>query len=77
MELESRKLELIDYLSRLQDEELLGKIEDLIKESRKPAKLKPFTKKEYLRMIEKSEEDVRKGRVYTQEEVVKYFKAKK
>lgn len=77
MYLENRKLDIIEYLSRLQDEKILDKIESVIKRSRAAKKLKPLSKKEYLKMIEDSEEDIRKGRIYAQEDVVKYLKAKK
>lgn len=77
MYLENRKLDIIEYLSRLQDEEILDKIESVIRKSRAAKKLKPLSKKEYFKMLEQSEEDIRKGRIYAQEDVVKYFKAKK
>lgn len=77
MYLENRKLDVIEYLSRLQDEEILDKIESVIRKSRAAKKLKPLSKKEYFKMLEQSEEDIRKGRIYAQEDVVKYFKAKK
>ena len=77
---EERRNEILDNHKQSMKELEKGKVkfydnpQDLLN---KPAKLKPFSKKEYLRLIEKSEEDVRKGRVYAQEEVARYFKAKK
>lgn len=77
MNLQNRKLSLIDWLISLDDEAIIHQIEGLKKRKNTSAKMKPMTLKEYHKMIEESEEDVKAGRVYAHEDVVKYLKRKK
>ena len=77
MDLKARKLTIIEWLARVQDEITIGKIEDLLKRTRGSSKLKPFSMEEYREMAEQSEEDIKAGRVYSHNEVIGYFKKKK
>ena len=69
MDVAIKKVELIEWLARVQDKAVIKKIESLknqsIKESYE-AKLKPMSSKAYKAMLEKSEEDYRQGRLISQ-----------
>ena len=64
-----KKVELIEWLARVQGKAVIKKIESLknrsIKESYE-AKLKPMSSNTYKAMLEKSEADYRQGRVTSQ-----------
>lgn len=69
MDVAVKKVELIEWLARVQDKAVIKKIESLKNQSIKESyesKLKPMTSKAYKAMLEKSEEDYRKGRVISQ-----------
>jgi len=66
MDLKTRKLNIIEYLINLQDEQLFTKIEALIQDNKD---IKPFTKKEFLERVRESNEDYTAGRVISQEEL--------
>jgi hypothetical protein len=74
MDIAVKKIELIEWLARVQDKAVIKKIESLknqsIKESYE-AKLKPMSSKEYKAILEKSEEDYIQGRVMTQKALEK------
>ena len=74
MEIAVKKLELIEWLARVQDKAVIRKVESLknqsIKESYE-AKLKPMNSKAYKAILEKSEEDCKQGRVTTQKDLEK------
>ena len=78
MDLALKKIELIEWLSRLQDEKLIQKIEDLRKGSAKEAyELRiPKTTAKLQEKLDRSEEDIKSGRVHSQEEVEGFFKSK-
>ncbi len=74
MDLQTRKLNLISYLAQIQDERILSKIEDyILKRKAKDDKsdLKPFTLNEFVNRIEKSEDDFKKGKFKTQDDLEK------
>jgi hypothetical protein len=75
MDLQTRKLNLIAYLSQIQDEKFIEKIEKFIlrKQESEP-ELKPFSVEELIQRIEKSENDFKRGNFKTQEELEKSFK---
>lgn len=78
MNIAVRKVELIEWLARLQDEKLIDRIENLRKNSVKELyeQRMPKTTNELQSKLEKSEEDILAGRVHAQEDVVKYFNTK-
>lgn len=67
MDLQTRKLNLIQYLVSLQDEKLFSKIESLIVANEN--ELKPFTKDELIERAEKSNADYLAGKFISQEEL--------
>ncbi|OFY94300.1 MAG: hypothetical protein A3K10_05160 [Bacteroidetes bacterium RIFCSPLOWO2_12_FULL_31_6] len=72
MSIPAKKLGIIEYLIRLQDESLLNQFEKLIKRVGKTApKLTPMTMEEFYARIEDAEKDVREGKYQTQAEVEK------
>jgi uncharacterized protein YlbG (UPF0298 family) len=69
MDIAIKKVELIEWLAKLQDKKVIKKVESLKNQSVKSsyeAKLKPMSSKAYKAMLEKSEEDYRLGRVISQ-----------
>ncbi|HBS87533.1 MAG: hypothetical protein A2W91_00295 [Bacteroidetes bacterium GWF2_38_335] len=71
MDLQTRKLNAIQYLINIQDENLFNKIEETILKSSKKGKrvLKPFTQKQLIERAEKSNKDYVAGKVKTQEQL--------
>lgn len=67
MDLQTRKLNLIQYLVSLQDEKLFSKIESLI--VAKQQELNPFTKEELIQRAEKSNQDYLAGKFISQDEL--------
>lgn len=67
MDLQTRKLNLIQYLIDLQDENLFSKIESLI--ITKDKELKPFTEEELVQRAQKSNQDYLDGKFISQEEL--------
>jgi hypothetical protein len=78
MDIALKKIELIEWLARLQDEKLIKQIENLRKNSVKElySQRMPKTTNELQSKLNKSGEDIQAGRVLEQEDVEKYFKAK-
>jgi len=71
MNLQTRKLNLIEYLIGLQDETSFGIIEESIKKSKKDLdqSLKPFTQEELIERAKKSNKDYLAGNFKTQEQL--------
>lgn len=67
MDLQTRKLNLIQYLLNLQDENLFSKIESLIITKEKD--LKPFTEEALVQRAEKSNQDYLEGKFISQDEL--------
>ena len=70
MDVAAKKVELIEWLARLQDKELLEQVDNLRKKSATEAyqsKLKPMSSWEYKSMLEDAEDDYNKGKVTSQE----------
>lgn len=78
MDIAVKKVELIEWLARLQDESLIQRIEALKKGSAKDAyELRiPKTQEDLEKKLERSKQDIDAGRVLSQEEVEAFFKAK-
>ena len=78
MDIALKKVELIEWLARLQDEKLIQRIETLRKSSIKDLyeQRMPKTKEELESKLTQSEKDSQEGKVHSQEEVESYFKAK-
>ncbi|HYF67739.1 MAG TPA: hypothetical protein VD884_06370 [Ohtaekwangia sp.] len=78
MDIAVKKIELIEWLARLQDESLILKIEVLRKGSikdiykqRMPKAMEGLQEK-----LDRSEQDINAGKVHSQEEVESIFKAR-
>jgi hypothetical protein len=73
MDLQTRKLNAIEYIAGLEDESIFNKIEVTILENkvRSERKLKAFTQKQLLERAEKSNREYSAGRYKTQEALEK------
>lgn len=73
MDLQTRKLNLIAYLTQIQDEIFFEKLEQLILKKERAVKsdFEPFTIEELVNRIEKSEMDFKNGKYKTQEDLEK------
>ena len=70
MNIAVRKVEIIEWLAQLNDEQLINKVEKLKKLSIKmsyESRLKPMTAKAYKAMLELAENNYKEGRVISQE----------
>jgi hypothetical protein len=69
MDLQTRKLNVIEYIAGLQDESIFDKIELAISENkvRNERKLRPFTQKQLLAKAEKSDREYQTGKFKTQD----------
>ena len=74
MDLAAKKVELIEWLARIEDRSLLEKIEDLKKKTfteSYESQMKPMTSKQYKSLLDQSEEDYKSGRVTSQGDLEK------
>jgi len=73
MDLQTRKLNAIEYIAGLEDESIFNNIELAILENkvRSERKLEPFTQKQLIERAEKSNRDYKSGKYKTQEALEK------
>ena len=73
MDLQTRKLNTIEYIAGLEDEKIFNKIKLAILENkvRSERKLKPFTQKQLIERVEISDQDYKSGKYKTQEALEK------
>jgi hypothetical protein len=78
MDIALKKIELIEWLSRVQDEQLIQRIEALRKGSAKDAyELRtPKSSAELQEKLDRSERDIKEGRIHSHEAVESFFKTK-
>ena len=78
MDIAGKKVELIEWLARLQDEKIIQRIETLRKGSigELYKQRMPNTLEELQTKIDRSEKDFIDGKMHSQEEVESYFKAR-
>jgi hypothetical protein len=72
MNIQSRKLELIEEFLRISDENLITKLESFIRHEKKislESKLKPMTINEFHEMIDQAKKDSDEGRVISHQEL--------
>lgn len=76
MDLQTRKLNAIEYIAGLEDENIINSIELAILEStvRNKRSLKPFTKKQLINRAEESNSEYISGNYKTQESLEKESK---
>lgn len=78
MTISEKKIDLIFWLSNLQDEEVLDQLESIRKKTIKSSyqkSLSPLTMEELENRVAEAEEDFKAGRVISQEELKKRIKA--
>lgn len=73
MDLQTRKLNIIEYLIRLKDENIFKVIEDVINKSktREEQSYRPITQKKLIERVKKSNKDYLEGNFIDQEQFVK------
>jgi hypothetical protein len=74
MDIQTKKLKLIEDFLRINDEKLLDKLDLLIKEESalvNSSNLNPMTQNEFHQMVHEAIEDYEKGHIVTQEELEK------
>ncbi len=74
MNIEARKLSLVQEFLRVSDEEVITKLEQVLRDERKKKlekELSPMTMEEFYGMIDKSEDDIKAGRVSEARELLK------
>lgn len=79
MNLQTKKLHFIEEYLRLNDESIIDKLEEFLRKERKKElseKMKPLTKYDLQRKLDRSEKDIVEGNLYVQEAVETYFKKK-
>jgi hypothetical protein len=78
MDIAVKKVELIEWLVRLQDEKLIQRIETLKRGSVMESyeQRMPKTMKELQVKLDKSEKDISTGKVHSQKVVERHFKAR-
>ena len=74
MDIVARKLNFVQEFLRISDEDLVDKLERLLRTERKKRvdkEVKPMTINEFNQIIEKAEDDVKNGRVIEARELLK------
>jgi len=73
MDIQVKKLELIEWIAQISDIHIISKMDKIRKTylTMSNENIKPMTVKEFYASIERAEEDIKSGRIYTQEEVEK------
>lgn len=71
MDLQTRKLNVIEHLLHLQDEDVMRKIEETIFKSKEESRksFKPFTEEQLIERAKKSNNDYLAGKFKTQEQL--------
>ena len=77
MDLQTRKLNIIEYLIGLRDEKIFSLIEDLIRKSRSGQDIdyRPLTQEELIERAKESNKDYISGNITDQEELEKESKS--
>ena len=79
MNIQILKLQFLEDFMRINNEDIINKLNNLLKKEKSKlykSNLQQLTNDELSKKIEKSEEDIKSGNVYTQSEVEEYFKNK-
>jgi len=70
MDIQTRKLNLIEYMAGLDDENIISQIESIIEKSEiSRDKLPPFSREDLIKRAEVSNRDYKAGRFISQEEL--------
>lgn len=73
MDIQSRKLNIISYITQLRDEQLIKKFEKYILNNIEDDTI-PFSVQEFIQRIKQSEEDFKNGKYKTQSELENLIK---
>lgn len=74
MDIQTRKIEVVQAFLKLQSEEMVSQFENLLKKAKKSEKeLKPFTKDELNERISKSEKDFENNRFKSTSELLSKY----
>ena len=76
-DLQSRKMLFMQEYLRLNDEQIIDKLNDVLhkeKSKRLKVKLKPMSQNELEEKLNRSEQNIDKGQIYSQDEVESFFK---
>ncbi len=73
MDIRITKLELIEWIAQMSDINVISRMDKIRRAYQAVSKdeVKPMTFEEFYASIEKAEDDIKSGRIYTQEEVEK------
>jgi hypothetical protein len=73
MDIRITKLELIEWIAQMSDINVISRMDKIRRAYQTVSKdeAKPMTFEEFYASIEKAEDDIKSGRIYTQEEVEK------
>jgi len=71
LNIQNRKLSIIEQVIVLNDDEILKQVEDLINTSLKKPALNKLTKQELVTRAELSDKDIKNGDIYSQEDAEK------
>jgi len=71
MNIQVKKLELIEWIAQISDDTIIDKMDKIRRSyiSFVKSKKKPMTLEDFYASIYRAEEDIKNGRIYTQEEV--------
>ncbi|OFX23621.1 MAG: hypothetical protein A2033_15615 [Bacteroidetes bacterium GWA2_31_9] len=75
LEIQTKKLNIIEQLIILNDDKVFKKIEDIINNSLHRPQLKKFTKQELVNRAKLSNKNIENGEIYSQDEVEKMSKS--
>jgi hypothetical protein len=79
MDLASRKLHFVEEYLKLTNVHIIERLEIVLREEKQKALNKsqqPFSEDEFLAKLDASEEDIRQGKLHSQEQVEAYFAQK-
>lgn len=80
MDIQTRKMQFIEEYLRITDESLLEKLTLLLRKERQKqlkATLRPMSQEELVEKLERSENDIAAGRVYSQSEVEAHLRSRR
>ncbi len=71
MDIQVKKLELIEWIAQISDVNIISKMDKIRRTylTMSDENIKPMSVADFYASIERAEEDIRSGRIYTQEEV--------
>jgi len=74
MDIQLRKIQFVQEFLRLDNEQVIAKLEELLTSEKKKlstSKLKPYTLEEFHQMVQEAEADVEAGRVTSAEDLLR------